>query len=355
MKHTIKKYLQETIDVKQQLADKHIDQIHKVALAVLDCFKAGGKLIAFGNGGSASDAAHFVAELVGRFKKERDALPAIALSTNTSSMTAIANDYGYEKIFLRQLQSIANPKDIVVGISTSGKSPSVVKPIAYAKENGLYTLALTGLPGKPLSDLADLSIVIPTDNTPLIQEAHISVIHLICQLVEEGVCDLKIKEAKNMVYSKIFSPQDLIKNIELDKKQKKKIVFTNGCFDVLHVGHVRYLDEAKKLGDKLIVALNTDKSVKKIKGDKRPIVSQNERLEIIAALGCVDYVTFFDEETPHNIISFLKPNILVKGGDYNPDQVVGKDVVESYGGKVVILPFHKGVSTTDMVEKIRLL
>jgi D-beta-D-heptose 7-phosphate kinase / D-beta-D-heptose 1-phosphate adenosyltransferase len=155
-----------------------------------------------------------------------------------------------------------------------------------------------------------------------------------------------------MYKNKIIQAQILAPMIEAEKKQHKKIVFTNGCFDILHVGHVRYLNEAKNFGDKLIVALNTDHSVKKIKGSTRPIIGQSERAEIIAALEFVDYVTFFNEETPYEIIFVLKPNILVKGGDYKPESVIGKDIVESYGGKVVILPFHKGNSTTGIIKKI---
>lgn len=143
-------------------------------------FKSGGKLIAFGNGGSAADAQHFVGELDGHFTKERSALPAIALSTNTSSMTAIANDYSYDDIFSRPVSALATDKDIVVGISTSGNSKNVVAGIKAAKENGAYTVAFTGKSGGVLRNMVDEIFTVESDFTPIIQEVHITMIHMIC-------------------------------------------------------------------------------------------------------------------------------------------------------------------------------
>ena len=141
---------------------------------------------------------------------------------------------------------------------------------------------------------------------------------------------------------------------EIDKlkNEGKKIVFTNGCFDILHLGHVTYLQQTKKLGDILVVAVNTDESVAKLKGPSRPINNQNDRALVLDELKSVDYVCLFSEDTPYNIIKLLKPNIIAKGGDYTPEQVVGKDIVEAYGGKVEIIPFVDGKSTTNIIEKI---
>jgi D-beta-D-heptose 7-phosphate kinase/D-beta-D-heptose 1-phosphate adenosyltransferase len=136
------------------------------------------------------------------------------------------------------------------------------------------------------------------------------------------------------------------------KRQGKKIVFTNGCFDILHVGHVRYLTQARKMGDLLIVGLNTDRSVRKIKGDKRPIVTEKERAEVLAALEIVDYVVLFDEPDPLRLIAALKPDILVKGADWSKDEIVGREVVEKAGGKVARIPLVPGSSSTNMIEKI---
>jgi len=145
---------------------------------------------------------------------------------------------------------------------------------------------------------------------------------------------------------------ELLPALALHKQEGKKIVFTNGCYDLLHIGHIRCFKEAKKLGDILVVALNSDRSVRALKGPPRPIVPQEERAEILAALECVDYVTIFDQDNPREIISLLKPDILVKGGDWTVDTIVGRDIVEAYGGKVLSLPLVVGVSTTAMVNAI---
>lgn len=136
------------------------------------------------------------------------------------------------------------------------------------------------------------------------------------------------------------------------KTQGKKIVFTNGCFDLLHVGHLRVLREAKKLGDILIVGLNSDRSVGEMKGAGRPIVSEAERAELIGALEMVDYVTLFDEPDPIPLLREIKPDVLVKGGDWGESGVVGRELVESWGGKVAVVAFLEGHSTTNIIEKI---
>jgi rfaE bifunctional protein nucleotidyltransferase chain/domain len=151
----------------------------------------------------------------------------------------------------------------------------------------------------------------------------------------------------------ILSREILKEKLKSLKSEGKKIVFTNGCFDIIHAGHVRYLKEAKKLGDILVLALNSDSSVKAIKGDERPIVPEEERAIVVGSLESVDYVTLFDEETPLRLIEYLRPHILVKGGDWDEENVVGRDTVREWGGKVVIIPEVKGASTTNIIEKIR--
>jgi len=140
--------------------------------------------------------------------------------------------------------------------------------------------------------------------------------------------------------------------LEYLKKEGKKIVFTNGCFDILHIGHARYLYAAKKLGDYLIVAVNSDTSVKSIKGPERPIINENERVEMLAALGCVDMTVLFNEDTPYEIIKELVPNILVKGGDWKEEDIVGADIVKNAGGYVKRIKFVEGSSTTDILNRI---
>ncbi len=151
---------------------------------------------------------------------------------------------------------------------------------------------------------------------------------------------------------KIFKINELVKFREKAKIEGRKVVFTNGCFDILHRGHVELLEKAKRFGDFLIVALNSDASVKKIKGEKRPILDENDRAYILVSLKCVDAVCLFDEETPAEIIDKLKPDVLVKGGDYKINEVVGRESVYNVGGEVVTIPLVEGKSTKGIIEKI---
>ena len=151
---------------------------------------------------------------------------------------------------------------------------------------------------------------------------------------------------------KIKERKDLQRIIQDLKAKGKRIVFTNGCFDLLHVGHIRYLEKGKSFGDVLTVGVNSDQSVRILKGPKRPILPEGERAEILSGLGCVDYITLFNEPTPLELISFLQPHILVKGGDWTKETTVGKEVVERLGGEVVIIPFIEGSSTSNLIETI---
>jgi D-beta-D-heptose 7-phosphate kinase/D-beta-D-heptose 1-phosphate adenosyltransferase len=151
---------------------------------------------------------------------------------------------------------------------------------------------------------------------------------------------------------KIVPRESLAMVVQAHRQRGERIVFTNGCFDLLHVGHIHYLQHARALGERLIVGLNDDDSVHRLKGEGRPVMPQGERARILAALTCVDYVTTFSELTPLALIQLVRPDILVKGGDYTPETVVGRDVVEAYGGMVHIAPYVSGVSTTALVETI---
>ena len=155
-----------------------------------------------------------------------------------------------------------------------------------------------------------------------------------------------------MSKDKVKSLSELKGIVDSLKKQGKKIGFTNGCFDLIHVGHIKYLRAAKKLCDILIVAINSDRSVKLLKGNKRPLFPQDERAEILSAFEFVDYVVIFDELDPAKTISALLPDILVKGGDYKIDQIIGRDTVTSHGGKVVAIPEVKGKSTSEIIKKV---
>lgn len=188
MRDKIKDILLASIQVKEELLHKQIGEVIEITNLILESLKNNGKVIFFGNGGSAADSQHLAAELVGRFKKDRQGLPALSLTTNTSILTAIANDYGYEMVFAKQIEALGRKNDVAVGISTSGKAKSVNLAIKQAKKMGLKTIALTGGDGGELVKLADASLIVPSAITARIQEAHITIGHIICEMIEEKLC-----------------------------------------------------------------------------------------------------------------------------------------------------------------------
>ncbi len=181
----VKERLKESAALKEKML-KEVDSITRAADTISDALRAGHRVFLFGNGGSAADAQHIAAELEGRFKKDRRPLPAIALTTNSSSLTAIANDYDFSDVFARLVRAHAREGDVVIGISTSGTSENVIRGIKAANSLNAFSIALCGEGGK-LKDLADLTISVPSRNTPRVQEAHITVGHIICELVEANL------------------------------------------------------------------------------------------------------------------------------------------------------------------------
>jgi D-sedoheptulose 7-phosphate isomerase len=163
---------------------KLTDSVYELTSVCINCLKGGGKIIIFGNGGSAADAQHIAAELIGRYKLKRKSLPAIALTTDSSVITSLGNDFGFDQIFSRQIESIANKGDIVIGISTSGTSPNVINAIKLASEKKCTTIGLSGNTGGELNDICDINIVIPSDDTARIQEMHIVIGHTMCHLID---------------------------------------------------------------------------------------------------------------------------------------------------------------------------
>lgn len=158
----------------------------------------------------------------------------------------------------------------------------------------------------------------------------------------------------NLLSSKIISQQEISRFVNAKRFTGKLIVFTNGCFDILHAGHVDYLTQARDLGDILVLGLNTDESVKRLnKGPERPINNQDARAKVLAGLGCVDAIVLFNEDTPYELINLVQPDVLVKGDDYKPEAIVGYDIVTARGGKVVTIPFLQGFSTTNIVNKLK--
>lgn len=187
----IRDRIQRSIDVKQALlADAGFQESTAlVAMRIVESLRAGGKVFFFGNGGSAADAQHLSAEFTGRYLKERRALPALALSVNSSSLTAIGNDYGFDLVFARQLEALGREGDVAVGISTSGNSCNVIRALKVAKERSIFAVALTGGSGGQLGTIADCAIRIPSEETPRIQEGHILTGHIICEIVEEALLE----------------------------------------------------------------------------------------------------------------------------------------------------------------------
>ena len=179
----VRRRLQESLEVKQALSAE-VPRIVEVADALLAALRAGGKALFFGNGGSAADAQHLTAELVGRFARERAPLPAVALTVNTSSLTAIANDYRFDEVFARQILAIGSPPDVAVALSTSGRSPNVVRGLQAARSRGLVTVALTGQDGGELKENVDYCVCVPSTVTPRIQECHVLIGHILCEILE---------------------------------------------------------------------------------------------------------------------------------------------------------------------------
>jgi len=188
MRDRIQEILLESIHVKEQILRTEISKIKHIADIIIEALKKGGKVILFGNGGSAADAQHIAAEFIGRFKKDRSALAAVALTTNTSVLTSLANDYGYEVVFAKQVEALAQKNDVVIGISTSGKAKNVALALKQAKKIGIKSIALTGGDGGDIAKIADIALIVPSGITARIQETHITVGHIICELVEQTIC-----------------------------------------------------------------------------------------------------------------------------------------------------------------------
>lgn len=187
MHQFVSRQLQDHLSLFQKIETELSAPITLLAERLIETFRIGNKLLVMGNGGSAADAQHFAAEIVSRFRMERPGLPAIALSTDTSIITAIGNDYGFERIFSRQIEALAVPGDAVIGISTSGNSPNVQRALEVARQAGCTTIGLLGKDGGSIKTVCDITLIIPSNDTPRVQEGHITVIHILCDLIEQGL------------------------------------------------------------------------------------------------------------------------------------------------------------------------
>lgn len=171
--------------MKRAFSEELIGKIEECVVKCIECIEKGGRILICGNGGSAADSQHFAAELVSKFRLERKGLPAIALTTNTSTLTAIGNDYGFERVFSRQVEAIGQEGDVLIGISTSGNSKNILAAFREAEKNKLFTIGLTGQHGGEMNAVGNLMLKVPSTDTPRIQESHITIIHIVCELIEE--------------------------------------------------------------------------------------------------------------------------------------------------------------------------
>jgi len=355
--------LEEGARLRLKVARQLAPLIASAAAALRECLERGGQILLCGNGGSAADAQHLAAEFVGRFVRERRALPALALTTDSSILTAIGNDYGFDEVFARQIQALGRPGDVLMATSTSGNSPNVLSAVTAAKNKGMKTIGLLGRDGGALAGVVDIPLIVSSFNTARVQECHIAIGHILCELVEESVFNgvaadsrqPKLHGGGHSGARKVMNWDTLLPRRQAWAAANDTVVWTNGCFDLVHVGHIRSLTEARKLGDILVVGLNSDSSVRQLKGATRPIMPQQERAELLAALACVDAIVIFDELTPEVSLARLKPDIHCKGADYAPPHgkpVPEAKVVESYGGQIRFLPLIPDTSTSRIIERI---
>jgi len=321
--------------------------------ALASCLAGGGKVLAFGNGGSAADAQHLAGELVGRFQRDRRGLPAIALTTDSSILTAVANDFGFADVFARQVRALARPGDVVIAISVSGRSENVLRAVAAARALGVTTVGIVGSGTSPLADSVNYVLAVPGESTPRVQELQLLVEHVLCDCVEEILTSDRTPAGLPDKSRKILGWDELLERRRGWAESGMVVVWTNGCFDFLHAGHVASLRAARALGDILVVGVNGDAAVERLKGPGRPVVLAAERLQVVAALEAVDAAVLFEEETPVAALERLRPDVHCKGADWAGGRPIPeREVVEGYGGRIVFLPLVEGVSTTDLVRRI---
>jgi phosphoheptose isomerase len=331
--------------------------IARAAAVLRDAVLAGRKVLLCGNGGSAADAQHIAAELVGRFVLERRPLAAIALTTDTSALTAIANDYGFEHVFARQVDALGAPGDVLIAITTSGTSRNVVAAAAAARARGMQVIGLTGRAGAAFVAACDAGVAVPSTVTARIQECHITIGHLWCEVIDEAFAGAAaVEPADERGPAKLHTLASSISWREEQRARKRTVVWTNGVFDVLHVGHLASLRGARQFGDALIVGVNGDASVRASKGPERPIYRCEERVALLAALELVDAILVFDDATPARVLADLRPDVHVKGADYAPPDgkpIPERAVVEAYGGRIEFIPLVPGRSSTETLARLR--
>ncbi|HUW88535.1 MAG TPA: SIS domain-containing protein [Candidatus Paceibacterota bacterium] len=329
------------------ISDFQIGLIRSLAEEISQAFILGHRVYAFGNGGSASQAQHFTTELIGRFKGNRRSLPAISLCTDTSAMTAISNDFGFDHVFSRQVESLVEAGDVVIGFTTSGTSPNVLAGLAEAKKHGGITVLISGDKGQIAPGASDIVIEVGGQETAIIQEAHLILIHIVCELIESKM-GLSENELERVVPR--FVHESHLSEIQLPPHEA--IVWVNGCFDLLHEGHLRLLNQASKMGKYLVVGINSDESVRRIKGASRPYVSEENRARTLLQFPFVDLVVIFAEDDPLTVLKHLRPGKVIKGPEYRERDYPEKSFLTEIGCTVSYTDEVQGVSTTRIVDRI---
>ena len=338
-----KRYLQ-----LMKVSEQQFFQIEKLAEEISEGFKSGKKLYAFGNGGSAAEAQHFTTELIGRFKENRKSLPAISLCSDSTALTCIANDFGFDEIFSRQVEGLVEPGDIVIGFTTSGKSKNVLSGLAAAKKKLSHGVLITGNNDFDYRFQVDTILQIGGSETAIIQELHLSFIHILCDLIEGnmGFKPVTLKEPNpKIIYDFEFSNELLPEN--------ESITWVNGCFDILHEGHLMLLNAAASLGGSLIVGINSDTSVKILKGAERPFITELERARTLSQFPFVELIVIFNDKDPLEILKKIRPSTVVKDSSYETHGFPERNFLESTDCKIVYTQHIDGLSTTHIIKNIQ--
>lgn len=347
----IKSQLSTSADLRATLAADYVPQIRAIALAAVRTLLSGKKILLCGNGGSASDAEHIAAEFVGRFRRDRVPLPAIALTANGADLTAIGNDFGFDNVFSRQVYALGQPGDLLIAISTSGRSRNVREAIKAGGEAGMTTVCLTGARGADMAALCDLSLVVPTAETAHIQESHMAVCHLMCEIVDEEVLN-RSDSGAGVPRNKLVSPEELLSLRPRWEAAGQTVVWMSGTFDALHVGQLRALRQAKALGHVLVVGVNSDNNVLSVNGAERILIPEAERAELVAALDCVDHVVLAAETTPDWLGTTLKPDVECKVvADSTRPDTAEAGAVSSWGGRIHVFPVEPGYAANRLAAR----
>ena len=318
-----------------------------LAHQISQAFNSGHRVYAFGNGGSAAQAQHFTTELIGRFKGNRKSLPAISLCSDTSALTAIANDFGFDRVFSRQIESLAELGDVVIGFTTSGTSPNIIAGLEEARKQGSTTVLISGNKGGSKLHLADTVIEVGGLDTAIIQEMHLMLIHIICELIES---EMGFTEQVSKDFTPRIIQADALSKIPLPPRDS--IVWVNGCFDLLHEGHLQLLNIAARSGEFLVVGLNSDRSVKSIKGSDRPFISEMNRARTLIQLPFVDLVVIFSDSNPVEVLRTLKPKIVVKGPEYKDHDFPEKQMLVDMECNIFYTKEVEGLSTSKIINTI---